>query len=137
MLLRITLKRFVLCSLALPGHWSAHVQVEFEDSMPPGKRRRGSSESAGGMSRPDVLSGLIGKRVWVPRRARSAMCAPAPRAAHTDGATHTDPQSACQRTGSRGNAPANAHADSAVSAEAKDAQEEFAVMGLLSLCEAS
>lgn len=111
------------------------MQVDFDDGTPSGKRRR---TNADGATRPDVLSGLIGKRVWVPRRARSAMCAPAaPRSneTQTNGAAHTHPQSVCQPPGDLAAAPAQD--DSAVSVEAKDAQEEFAVMGLLSLCKAS
>jgi hypothetical protein len=130
------------------------LQVEFDD-MHTNKRRRVAAGSPHAPDRPDVLSGIIGKRVVVPRRSRSAMpasqtqqqrtvvCAPPPEQAPHEQAP---PEQAPPQSDMSLQPPSSSHqpdicpTHSATQARRSPAprdEEQFAVMGLLSLCTAS
>eukprot|EP00892_Ulva_mutabilis_P007200 jgi/Ulvmu1/4852/UM020_0138.1 len=151
-------------------------QVAFDEALQASKRKRESSESEGA-ARSDLLSSLLGKRVCVPRRARSAITAahkggqPAPdgmgsRGAAPQGARSTQRRGArsAQASGQRaagrqrephsargskqqsgltgGDEGASPRADPVSSTRMQSLfmggeEEEYAVMGLLRLCEAS
>lgn len=120
------------------------LQVEFDDAMlTTNKRRRMATDAPNAPGRPDVLSGIIGKRVVVPRRSRSAIPAsqlhpvamPQPDAHFAPPLNLQPPEQATShQPGSRTTSMA---AQAGKAPPAPKDEEQFAVMGLLSLCKAN
>lgn len=162
------------------------MQVAFDDVLQAGKRRRGVAEAGGAEAagpeaaaseHSDFMSGLLGRRVCVPKRARSAITA-SQRTGQADAADsggHGAPSTGAHRSqrreerrgrgaghvaaapsepvsaprpkqpSPRGGARPSAsprgdpggHRNSLFMASENNEEEEYAVMGLLRLCEAS
>lgn len=117
--------------------------MEFDNSLlTSNKRRRATADLPCATARPDVLSGIIGKRVVVPRRSRSAVptSQPQPPAfAPPDEQfwpqLHPELPPANHEPSPHGRLPAGGHAGK--SPAPKDEEQQIAVMGLLSLCKAN
>jgi hypothetical protein len=121
------------------------VQVQFDDVVQPtNKRRRTAPDRSNAPGSEDVLSGIIGKRVVVPRRSRTALPAsqmhphPASNAQlgrQPPAQAHTQPQQ--PHAGHQPSILTSNPASHAGKSPAPKDEEQFAVMGLLSLCKAS
>lgn len=113
------------------------VQVEFDDAMLTTNKRRRMTTDA--QARPDILSGIIGKRVVVPRRSRSALPASQLPVAMPPPLPSAPTQMQAQQPAMR-HQPSNRTTDTVAHAGKSPApkdEEQFAVMGLLSLCKAN